>query len=633
MTRRLTRILPLALLTLVAALAGPGSASAIPPSCDDPSECTWTEDGDRTLTVTRTAGTITGTGINCGSDCSDNQPVIRSCEVGDGCADWPDATTWTLTASNGPAGYSAQWSACGRAPTCSVSLGSASKGDDSATVALSWVDTAKPSVTFAPPVKVGPSGYNVSAGGADNSGSIHHFAWWVDGQAQATTGSALSLSGVASGSHTVKVQSFDATGNGSDAVTKTVVVDKSVNVTPGTLPALTRAATAPLSFTTDADVVTRKCTVNNGTAVECASGWSGISAATPDGSYDYRVIVTDDVGNTKTSDARTVVVDRTLPAVAFTDGPTEGQQVVTRDVAITFSHADAHPGTVTCGIDATPVPCTAGSAVSLTGLGDGQHAFSVKAIDGAGNERTVTRTFAVKVTTPDPDPDPDSEPGNPRNPGNPGTGTGNPGTGTGTPGTGTGTGTGNPRPEAFDPFITGSYGYNAKKTWFTILRIKKLPATAKVVVTCKGKGCSLKSKKVAHKGGTVNLMKKLKKLERAARRHHPGARHQRLGPRQGRAVDGAQGQDSPGSTSAASAPAGSCPTAESRALVGRGGGARGQRRRRVALAVHREPVGEVHRDHRQQDHEHADDVDDRQLVRARQVGEDPDRQRLPASRR
>ena len=31
-------------------------------------------------------------------------------------------------------------------------------------------------------------------------------------------------------------------------------------------------------------------------------------------------------------------------------------------------------------------------------------------------------------------------------------------------------------------------------------------------MSCKGKGCSLKSKKVAHKGGTVNLLKTLKKL-------------------------------------------------------------------------------------------------------------------------
>ena len=413
MTHRLTRILPLALLTLVAALAGPGSANALPPTCDDdPSACSWVENGDRTLTVTRTAGTITAVGINCGSDCTDHQPVSRSCEVGGGCSDSPDSTVWTLSASGGPAGYSAVWTGCGRAPTCAVPLGDASTGDDSATVHLTWVDTTQPSASFSPPAKVGPSNYTVAASASDNSGAIASYTWWVDDVQQGATGSSLSLSAIASGSHTVKVRALDVAGNASAVVAKTVAIDRSVNVTPGTLPAITRAATAPLSFTTDADVVTRKCSVNNGTAVTCTSGWSGISAASADGSYAYRVIVTDDVGNTKTSDARTVIVDRTLPAVAFTDGPTEGQQVVTRNVAITFTHADTNPGTVECRLDGVVKPCTAGSAVSLAGLADGQHSFAVKVVDAAGNERTVTRTFAVHVpvTEPDPgnEPDPDT---------------------------------------------------------------------------------------------------------------------------------------------------------------------------------------------------------------------------------
>ena len=294
-----------------------------------------------------------------------------------------------------------------------VPLGDASTGDDRATVHLSWVDTTKPSATFYPPAKVGPSNYTVAASASDNSGAIASYTWWVDDVQQGATGSSLSLSAIGSGvAHRQGARPRCRVGNASAVVAKTVAIDRSVTVTPGTLPAITRAATAPLSFTTDADVVTRKCSVNNGTAVTCTSGWSGISAASADGSYAYRVIVTDDVGNTKTSDARTVIVDRTLPAVAFTDGPTEGQQVVTRNVAITFTHADAHPGTVECRLDGVVKPCTAGSAVSLAGLADGQHAFAVKAVDAAGNERTVTRTFAVHVpvTEPDPgnEPDPDT---------------------------------------------------------------------------------------------------------------------------------------------------------------------------------------------------------------------------------
>ena len=93
----------------------------------------------------------------------------------------------------------------------------------------------------------------------------------------------------------------------------------------------------PLSFTADADVVKRECKLDSGAYATCTSGWSGITAATADGEHSYRVRVTDDVGNVAESAVRTTVLDRTLPVLAFTDGPTEGQQVVTRNAAITFS--------------------------------------------------------------------------------------------------------------------------------------------------------------------------------------------------------------------------------------------------------------------------------------------------------
>ena len=51
-------------------------------------------------------------------------------------------------------------------------------------------------------------------------------------------------------------------------------------------------------------------------------------------------------------------------------------------------------------------------------------------------------------------------------------------------------------------------------------------------------------------------------------------------------------------------------------------------RLRDADRVLRQPVRQVDRDDRQQDHHQADHVHDRQLVRARVVGEDPDRQGL-----
>ena len=176
----------------------------------------------------------------------------------------------------------------------------------------------------------------------------------MDNLAQTATGSVLSLSGAANGSHTVSVRAYDASDNVSAAVTKTVVVDKSVAVTPGAVPAVTAAATVPLTFTADADVVMRECKLDAGAYATCASGWSGITAATADGEHSYRVKVTDDVGNVAESAVRTTVIDRTLPVLAFTDGPTEGQQVVTRNASITFSLVEAR--IATSSASSTPPP-------------------------------------------------------------------------------------------------------------------------------------------------------------------------------------------------------------------------------------------------------------------------------------
>ena len=210
MTHRLTRILPLALLTLVAALAGPGSANALPPTCDDdPSACSWVENGDRTLTVTRTAGTITAVGINCGSDCrtTAREP---SCEVGGGCSDWPDGHRVDAERVRRAGGLLGGVDRLRPRPTCAVPLGDASTGDDSATVHLTWVDTTQPSASFSPPAKVGPSNYTVAASASDNSGAIASYTWWVDDVQQGATGSSLSLSAIASGTHTVKVRALES---------------------------------------------------------------------------------------------------------------------------------------------------------------------------------------------------------------------------------------------------------------------------------------------------------------------------------------------------------------------------------------------------------------------------------------
>jgi hypothetical protein len=512
-----------ALCAIVAALAvTAGPAAALPPTCNPQEQVCGgepierTETATRKLTVTKTAGTVTSPGaIDCGATCVVTQSVSREC-VDDSCSPWPSATAYTLSASGGPAGYSPSWTGCGVAGTCTVWLGDEETGGDLRTVALSWVDTTAPSTTFTPPAKVGPSNFNVTAGATDNSGSVSRYAWTVDNVAQAATGSVLSLSAAGNGNHTIGVRAYDAVDNASAVVTKTVMVDKSVAVTPGALPAVTSAATVPLTFTADADVSKRECKLDAGAYADCTSGWSGIGPATADGEHSYRVRVTDDVGNVAESAVRTTVIDRTLPVLAFTDGPTEGQQVVTRNASITFSLVEARISSVRCKLDnGAWATCSPGTAVELIGLTDGPHVLSVQAVDTAGNTRTINRSFGVEVPTTDPgtgggDPDPEPGTGGGGTTGPVGGTTTSPGGGGTTTNPGGGT---TPKPPVFAPRFTHDYVYSGKVTKFTSLAISSLPKTAKVTVACKGKGCAGKSKTLEHAGGKLNVLKALKRLK------------------------------------------------------------------------------------------------------------------------
>src|SRR5688572_22474993 len=311
MSRRLVLAALCAAFAALAVSAVP--ASALPPVCNPQEQIcepvSRTETADRKLIVQSPVGTVTSqpSGINCPAvACTKTVSVQREC-IDSTCFDWPSSTSWVLTASGGPSGYSPSWSDCASHGTCTVALGDEGIGGAFETVTLSWVDTTAPSTAFAPPAKVGPSNFNVTAGATDNSGQVAAFAWTVDNVAQGATGAVLSLSGLANGAHTISVRARDAAGNWSASVTKTVAVDKAVSVAPGALPAVTSAATVPLAFTKDADVVKSECSLDGGAYATCASGWSGISAATADGSHNYKVRVTDDVGNVAVSATVTTV--------------------------------------------------------------------------------------------------------------------------------------------------------------------------------------------------------------------------------------------------------------------------------------------------------------------------------------
>jgi hypothetical protein len=455
---------------LVTALTAADRAGAEPPPCGTPTnpDCTpkiTYRTITHTLTVTRpSAGTITSTpaGISCpagsGGDCTQPDSQQVQC-IDNDCADPDDSnwTTYTLTASGGPTGFATWWGGSCSGSTCSVTL------SDDRSVSLTWVDVTNPSVFVAPgSVKVGKT-LNASAAASDNAG-VAKVEFWLDGSLKAVDTTApytasIPMDGYAQGSaHTLLARAYDTSGRAAES-SSTVTVDKVVTLTLGTVPAYTNAATVPLTVGTDADA-TLKCALNGGTASACAGTFSPVGAASPDGSYTYSVTATDDVNNVATA-SRTFVLDRTAPTIADFDGPSEGGQVATDAVTITYHAADANLDTVTCTLDGAALPCGPGSA-SLTDLANSAHAFTVTATDKAGNTGSKVRTFSVQK----------------------------PAAGGGTTAGGGATPLPGSPPLAANPAVV-RYAFTRRggTTTFTRLSVAKVPVGAKVTATCKGRGC------------------------------------------------------------------------------------------------------------------------------------------------
>ena len=141
-----------------------------------------------------------------------------------------------------------------------------------------------------------------------------------------------------------------------------------------------------------------QCGIGGGGLSGCASPLGAANFAS-DGTYAVTVKGTDDAGPTPNTAqiSRTFHVDRTAPAVAVSR-PAEGS-AQPKGFTPELTVDEANPvdaGAVTCKLDGQAYgPCGA-----LAGLTPGAHSYSVKAVDKAGNETVVTRSFSVDGTAP-----------------------------------------------------------------------------------------------------------------------------------------------------------------------------------------------------------------------------------------
>jgi hypothetical protein len=161
---------------------------------------------------------------------------------------------------------------------------------------------------------------------------------------------------------------------------------------------VTQSASATFNFSSNSGDVAGYACVLDGVSAGCSSPVTYTNLA--DGQHTFQVYSRDDAGNHDASPAtRTWRVDTTAPGTAIGSGPDEG--TVTQSRAASFAFTSTEGGTFECQLDGTGYS-TCESPRAYVGLDEGDHTFSVRARDAAGNVdgSPATRTWRVDATAP-----------------------------------------------------------------------------------------------------------------------------------------------------------------------------------------------------------------------------------------
>jgi hypothetical protein len=157
----------------------------------------------------------------------------------------------------------------------------------------------------------------------------------------------------------------------------------------------TNETTASFSFSDVDPLVTFQCELDGGGFAPCASGVTYSSLS--EGSHTFGVKAVDGLLNESAVTSYTWTLDTTPPPPPVITGPANPSN----SSSATFGFTDEDP-TVSfhCNLDAHGFP-TCSNPQTYTGLADGTHVLNVRAVDGAGNESTVSSyTWAIDTKPP-----------------------------------------------------------------------------------------------------------------------------------------------------------------------------------------------------------------------------------------
>ncbi|MFL5348871.1 MAG: adventurous gliding motility protein AgmC [Hyalangium sp.] len=145
----------------------------------------------------------------------------------------------------------------------------------------------------------------------------------------------------------------------------------------------TKETSVAFRFTGSAETVGFSCQLDTKLVVDCSGGTYSTSNLS-EGPHSFCVYARDSVGNNDPSpDCDSWIVDVTAPDTVIDETSEPRNPSNSPDATFRFSGA-GEGGKYSCNLDGTVVSCDSGTK-SYTGLRDGEHVFSVYAVDAAGN--------------------------------------------------------------------------------------------------------------------------------------------------------------------------------------------------------------------------------------------------------
>jgi parallel beta-helix repeat protein len=262
------------------------------------------------------------------------------------------------------------------------------------------VDTTAPetTITEGPPSPTNSTAATFSFTTAEDGGT---FTCTLDEGGAAPCSPGVSYIAFADGEHTFSVVATDAAGN-TDATpaihtwtVDTIAPETTIAAGP---PTLSNASGATFSLASNEAGSSFACSLDGGEYTSCEDQASYLGL--PEGQHTFAVVATDGAGNSdQTAATHRWIVDTIAPETTITGSTPALTNAPTASFSFDSSELDS---SFVCSLDGAELAACE-SPASYVGLKDGEHTFSVRAVDPAGNAdpTPASRSFTVDTVAPE----------------------------------------------------------------------------------------------------------------------------------------------------------------------------------------------------------------------------------------